>query len=64
MDISDTSKNPPISTCGATLGCNGRGHVVLLRFLEWSSLYGTPSTMPYNVWLKYGQIEQGYYLEW
>ncbi len=33
--------------------------VVVLRFLEQTSKYVAPSTMPYYVWRKYGQIEPG-----
>ena len=43
---------------------NGRGPVVVLRFLERTSKYVAPSTMSYYVGRKYGQIKQGYFLEW
>jgi hypothetical protein len=42
---------------------NGRGPVVILRFLEGTSKYVVPSSMPFYVRRKYGQIEQGYFLE-
>jgi hypothetical protein len=43
---------------------NGRGPVFVLRLLERSSKYVAPRTMQYYVWRRYGQIEQGYFLEW